>query len=72
VHVLAEVLVGHVAAAVAEQHPTARQQALQVQLVEGGQHHPLGQIAGGAEQDEDRGRQVVCVLPLGWHVCQPM
>jgi len=68
VHVPAEVLVRHVAAAVADQQPLPRQQALQVQPVEGRQDHPLGQVAGRAEQDEDRGRQVVVVPHLGWHV----
>jgi hypothetical protein len=49
VDVLAEVLVRYVAAPVADQQPLLGQQAFEGELVEGRQHHPLGQIAGRAE-----------------------
>ena len=56
--VRAEVLVRDVAAAVADQPPLLGQQALEGQPVERGEHHPLGQVAGRPEQDEDRRLQV--------------
>jgi hypothetical protein len=50
----AEVFVPDVAAAVAHEPPLPGQQALQGQLVERRKHHPLGQVARRAEQDEYR------------------
>ena len=52
-----EVLVGYVAAAVAHQAELLRQQIAGEELVERRQHHPLGQVTGGAVQD-DHGRHV--------------
>jgi len=61
----------HVTPAVADQPPLPWQQALQAQLVERRQDHPLGQVAGRAEQHEDRRRQIVVVVFLRRHACQP-
>ena len=68
--VTAEVLVRDVAAAVAHEQPLPRQQAVRGQLVEGRQDQALGQVAGRAEQDEDRRAQIragVTVPELGCH-----
>src|ERR1019366_5424860 len=54
VDVRTEVLVRDVATAVADQPPLPGQQPLQSEPVERWQHHPLGQVARRAEQDEDR------------------
>jgi hypothetical protein len=70
-HVLAEVLVRDVAAAIADQQPLLRQQALLGEPVEGRQDQPLGQVAGRAEQDKDRRPQFGVALLRGWHACQP-
>ena len=53
VHVAAEVLVGDVATAVADQDELAGQQLLQEERVERGDDHPLGQVTGSTEQDDD-------------------
>ena len=70
-HVLAEVLVRDVAAAVADQQPLLRQQALLGEPVESRQDQALGQVSGRPEQDEDRRPQLRIALDCGWHACQP-
>ena len=70
VDVTAEVLVRDIAAAVAHEPPLPRQQAVQGQPVEGRQDQALGQVAGRAEQDENRRPQIragFTVPLLGWH-----
>ena len=49
-----EVLVRDVAATVADQQPALGQQIVLGQLVERRDHHALGEIAGRAEENEDR------------------
>jgi hypothetical protein len=68
VDVGAEVLVRDVAAAVADQQPLLGQQALEREPVERRQHHALGQVAGRAEQDEDRRTRIGEINP-STHAC---
>ena len=70
-HAGTEVLVRNVAAAVADQQPLLRQQALLGEPVESRQDEALGQVAGRPEQDEDRRPQLRMALHCGWHACQP-
>ena len=48
-HVVAELVVGAVAAPVADQRPRLGEQPFAGQLVEGRQHHAFGEIACGTE-----------------------
>ena len=63
VEVAAEVLVGDVAPAVADELPPLRQQTAFEQLVERREDHAFGQVAGRAVEDEDGRFEIFCHAP---------
>jgi hypothetical protein len=66
VHMSTEVLMGDMAAAVADKQPLPGHESLAREPVEGGQHQPLGQVPSRPEKHEHNRSRIAGRLILGW------